>query len=197
MFGPAGHLYVYFTYGMHFCSNVVCDDEGEAGAVLLRGLTPVAGMDEIRAVRPTSRRDGDLCAGPGRLCLALGIDRAFDGADLVTGDRGVAVLDDGIPPPETWRSVAGSDCRWPRTCRGASTSPAPPGCPAPAERQPGGRRRRPASAAGPRGPAEPGRGVVSCRSSPDDRKASHETQAAGDDGGSGHGDVRRGLRRRG
>ena len=99
MFGPAGHLYVYFTYGMHFCSNVVCDDEGEAGAVLLRALTPVAGIDEIRAARPTPARDADLCAGPGRLCLALGIDRSLDGADLVTDDRGVTVLDDGVPPP--------------------------------------------------------------------------------------------------
>ncbi len=99
MFGPAGHLYVYFTYGMHHCSNVVCDDEGEAGAVLLRALTPLEGIDEIRAARPTSRHDADLCAGPGRLCLALGIERSFDGADLVTGDRGVTVLDDGVPPP--------------------------------------------------------------------------------------------------
>ena len=57
--------------------------------MLLRGLTPVAGLDEMRAARPTARRDRDLCAGPARLCLALGIDRAFDGADLVTGDRGV------------------------------------------------------------------------------------------------------------
>jgi DNA-3-methyladenine glycosylase len=99
MFGPAGHLYVYFTYGMHFCSNVVCDDEGEAGAVLLRALTPVAGLDAMRASRPTSRRDADLCAGPARLCLALGLDRSFDGADLVTGDLGVTILDDGAPPP--------------------------------------------------------------------------------------------------
>ena len=83
MFGPPGHLYVYFTYGMHFCANVVCGEEGEASAVLLRGLTPVAGIDEMRSARPTARRDRDLCAGPARLCLALGIDRAFDGADLV------------------------------------------------------------------------------------------------------------------
>ncbi len=99
MFGPAGHLYVYFTYGMHFCANVVCGDEGEGAAVLLRGLTPMTGLDEMRAVRPTARRDRDLCAGPARLCLALGIDRTFDGADLVTADRGVWVADDGTPPP--------------------------------------------------------------------------------------------------
>ena len=99
MFGPPGHLYVYFTYGMHFCANVVCGGEGEASAVLLRGLTPVAGIDEMWAVRPACRRERDLCAGPARLCVALGIDRSFDGADLVTGEGGVVVADDGTPPP--------------------------------------------------------------------------------------------------
>jgi DNA-3-methyladenine glycosylase len=99
MFGPAGHLYVYFTYGMHFCANVVCGEEGEASAVLLRGLTPVAGLEEMWAARPACRRPRDLCAGPARLCVALGIDRAFDGADLVTGDREVVVADDAVPPP--------------------------------------------------------------------------------------------------
>ena len=100
MFGPPGHLYVYFTYGMHFCANVVGGDDGEASAVLLRALTPVAGLDEMRAARgPAARLDRDLCSGPGKLCQALGVDRTFDGADLVTGDRGVQVLDDGTPPP--------------------------------------------------------------------------------------------------
>jgi DNA-3-methyladenine glycosylase len=99
MFGPAGHLYVYFTYGMHFCANVVCGEEGVGTAVLLRGLTPVAGLEEMRALRPRARTDAELCAGPGRLCQAFGIDRAFDGADLVTGDRGVVGVDDGTPPP--------------------------------------------------------------------------------------------------
>jgi len=74
-------------------------DEGEGVAVLLRALAPVAGLDAMRAVRPRARRDRDLCSGPAKLCQALGLGRAFDGADLVTGDRGVVVCDDGTPPP--------------------------------------------------------------------------------------------------
>ena len=100
MFGPPGHLYVYFTYGMHFCANVVCGADGEASAVLMRGLTPLAGLEEMRAARgPAARADRDLCSGPGKLCQAFAIDRTFDGADLVTGDLGVAVVDDGTPAP--------------------------------------------------------------------------------------------------
>ena len=99
MFGPPGHLYVYFTYGMHFCSNVVCGEEGEARAVLLRGLTPLAGLDEMRLARVRARTEADLCSGPGKLTQALGIGREHDGADLVSRDRGVTLVDDGTPPP--------------------------------------------------------------------------------------------------
>ncbi len=99
MFGPAGHLYVYFTYGMHFCANAVCGRPGEAGAVLVRALTPMEGLSEMRSRRPVARRDRDLCRGPARLCQALGIDRDLDGADLTAAGSQVVFVDDGTPPP--------------------------------------------------------------------------------------------------
>ena len=99
MFGPPGHLYVYFSYGVHWCANVVCRSEGVAGAVLLRALAPVAGLDAMRAARPAARRDRDLCSGPGKLCQALGIDRSPDGADLVSAAAAVRIVDDGVAPP--------------------------------------------------------------------------------------------------
>jgi DNA-3-methyladenine glycosylase len=99
MFGPGGHLYVYFTYGMHWCANAVCGEPGVAGAVLLRAAAPLEGIAEMFAARPAARRERDLCSGPAKLCQAFGIDRTFDGADLTTVDRGVTVVDDGTPPP--------------------------------------------------------------------------------------------------
>jgi DNA-3-methyladenine glycosylase len=99
MFGPSGYLYVYFTYGMHWCANVVCGPVGQAGAVLLRAGFPVAGSDEMWAARPSARRERDLCSGPAKLCQAMGLDGTFDGADLVAGDRGVRLCTDGTPPP--------------------------------------------------------------------------------------------------
>jgi DNA-3-methyladenine glycosylase len=68
--------------------------------VLLRALAPLTGTAEMRAARPSARRDRDLCSGPGKLCQALGITGADDGADLVSGDRGVVIGDDGVAPPE-------------------------------------------------------------------------------------------------
>lgn len=82
MFGPPGHLYVYFSYGMHWCVNVVCERDGTAAAVLLRGGEVVAGTDLARSRRPAARKDRDLARGPARLASALGLDRASDGVAL-------------------------------------------------------------------------------------------------------------------
>ena len=97
MFGPAGHGYVYFTYGMHWCANISCGEAGEGVGVLLRALEPVAGLELMRAARPKARSDRDLCRGPARLAQALGITGEHDGLDVRSGL--FRVLDDGTPPP--------------------------------------------------------------------------------------------------
>ncbi len=118
MFGPPGHLYTYFSYGMHVCANVICSPEGVASAVLLRAGEVVEGIEIARSRRTTSRLDADLARGPARLCVALGITLADGGADLATSrirltppDRNVVsehgprtgVSGDGGGPQFSWR----------------------------------------------------------------------------------------------
>ena len=98
MFGPPGRLYVYFTYGMHYCVNVVAAAApGDAGAVLIRAAAPTDGLEIMRERRTAARHDRLLLAGPARLAAAFGLARDDDGLDLVRGALGI--YDDGTRPP--------------------------------------------------------------------------------------------------
>jgi DNA-3-methyladenine glycosylase len=99
MFGQAGALYVYFTYGMHHCANVVTGLPGDGQAVLLRAVVPLEGLDVMR-VRRGNRSERTLADGPGKLCQAFGIDRGFNGTDLCDPASPVRLEDDGVGPPE-------------------------------------------------------------------------------------------------
>jgi DNA-3-methyladenine glycosylase len=118
MFGPPGHMYVYFTYGIHWCANVVCGDVDEGNGVLVRALEPIAGIERMREARPRVKRDRELCSGPARLAQAMGITGEQNGIDLVRARDGYTMLDDGMPAPENVPGSArigirqGTDLLW-------------------------------------------------------------------------------------
>jgi DNA-3-methyladenine glycosylase len=85
MYGPPGHAYVYFIYGMHHCLNVVTEEESFPAAVLIRALEPLEGLEIMRRYRP-DRPDRELTNGPAKLCQALAIERNFNGVDLCTSE---------------------------------------------------------------------------------------------------------------
>jgi len=97
MFGPPGHAYVYFIYGRYYCFNIVAHREGEVGAVLVRALQPLEGLEVMRARRP-GHPDQELTNGPAKLCLALDIGREFNGWDLCAGEK--LWLERGEPVPD-------------------------------------------------------------------------------------------------
>jgi len=100
MFGRPGRLYVYRSYGIHWCANVVTGSAGDGQAVLLRALSIVAGL-AIARDRRGDRTFRDLANGPGKLCQALAIDGTHDGTDVTTGGSSIMIVDDGVPfPPD-------------------------------------------------------------------------------------------------
>ena len=101
MYGPPGRLYVYFTYGMHWCANVVCARDGECEAVLLRAGEPVEGLEHIRRNRPGITNDQLLASGPARLASALHIDKRHNGASLLRGGEFFLAEDEAT---ESYRS---------------------------------------------------------------------------------------------
>lgn len=96
MFGAPGHFYVYFTYGMHYCANLVCAPTGTSSGVLLRAAEVVDGFDLARSRRPASRKDTDLAQGPARLATVLGVGRGDNGAPARGGAFDVEL---GVPVP--------------------------------------------------------------------------------------------------
>lgn len=119
MYLEGGHAYVYFTYGMHHCLNVVTQEADLAEAVLLRAAEPLKGMDVIRANRPRAKREFDLMNGPGKVCSAFGIDRTLDGEPLdgktlfITPREIVVDEDDIVVTPRVGVDYAGDATHWP------------------------------------------------------------------------------------
>jgi DNA-3-methyladenine glycosylase len=119
MYLEGGHAYVYFTYGMHWCMNVVTQESDVAEAVLLRAAEPIEGIDLMREQRPKARKDHELMNGPGKLCMAMAIDKSFDGESL-RGDRlwlargAAAVADEEIVvSPRIGIDNSGDAAAWP------------------------------------------------------------------------------------
>jgi DNA-3-methyladenine glycosylase len=104
MFGPAGFLYCYFTYGMHWCANVVCGPDGVATAVLLRAGEVVRGVDIAMSRRPAARTPRELARGPARLASCLALDRDANGLDLCDPGSPVRLESLGAPPPDLVRT---------------------------------------------------------------------------------------------
>jgi DNA-3-methyladenine glycosylase len=107
LFGPPGHAYVYFVYGMHFCLNISCEPEGRAGCLLIRALEPLCGLEAMAIGRglaglgQTSKEVISLTSGPGRLCQAFGVTRERDnGADLTALESDLQIQDDGFAAGE-------------------------------------------------------------------------------------------------
>jgi len=117
MYLAGGHAYVYFTYGMHWCMNVVTQEADVAEAVLLRGAEPVRGIESMRKRRPKAKRDRDLTNGPGKLCAAMSIDENLDGVPL---DGDLLWLEEGSVPeaeiavsPRIGVDYSGDSAGWP------------------------------------------------------------------------------------
>ncbi len=100
LFGPPGHAYVYFVYGMHYCLNVSCEPDGRAGGVLFRALEPICGLQAMASARGVAAtRLSALTSGPGRLCQAFGVTRLRDnGTDLTSPESDLQIQDDGFVP---------------------------------------------------------------------------------------------------
>ncbi|MGW0559303.1 DNA-3-methyladenine glycosylase [Streptomyces sp. NPDC003016] len=120
MFGPPGHAYVYFIYGMWFSLNLVCGQEGTASGVLLRGGEVTSGHEFVRKRRLSARNDNELAKGPARLATGLAIDRALDGTDLCAGPESPLSVLHGTPAstdlvkngPRTGVGGEGADHPW-------------------------------------------------------------------------------------